>query len=174
MARNCPECREALNPERFHGVDLDVCTECAGLWFDPSELRKLITADPIAALSLDDHIVREIKHGPVPPHPIQPLQCPDCAVPLTPFHYEYNSPVLMNACQDCGGFWMLEQELHKLQDWLDYERHAPDAAQEAERIKLAEVEIEHDRVMRRQAAIGHLFRLMQVRVPHWFLPIIPF
>ncbi|SRR5579871_5085725 len=174
MARQCPECGQALNPERFHGVDLDVCTECAGLWFDPAELRRLITSDPIAIVSLDDHIVGEIKHGAsAPPHLHVTLNCPDCSLPLTLFHYEYSSPVQMNACQDCGGFWMLEQELHKLQQWLEHESQALEVGEETEKIKLARIQMEHDEVIRRQESLGRLFRLLQMRVPHWILPIVP-
>jgi Zn-finger nucleic acid-binding protein len=174
MARNCPECQQSLNHERFHGVDLDICTECAGLWFDPAELRKLITSDPIAIFSLDDHIVREIKHGvSAPSHLPLALHCPDCAMPLTLFHYEYSSPVQMNACPDCGGFWMLEQELQKLQQWLDHERHTLEGEEETDKIKLARIQMEHDEVIRRQESLGRLFRLMQMRVPHWFVPILP-
>ena len=63
MARNCPDCLEQLNTERFHGIDLDVCTGCAGLWFDPQELRRLITSDPLGVVALDDHIVQETRQG---------------------------------------------------------------------------------------------------------------
>ncbi len=94
-------------------------------------------------------------------------------MPLTPFHYEYSSPVQMNACPDCGGFWMLERELHKLQTWLDHEAHPAERSEETEKIKLAKIALEHDEVMRRQEGIRRLFNLMQRRVPHWFLPIIP-
>jgi Zn-finger nucleic acid-binding protein len=173
MARHCPECQQELNLERFHGVDLDVCTECAGLWFDPAELRRLITSDPIALVSLDDHIVREIRHGASAPLATMTLHCPDCAMPLTPFHYEYTSPVQMNACPDCGGFWMLEQELLKLQQWLGHERQHLENEEETEKIKLARIQMEHDEIMRRQEHVGRLFRLMQMHVPHWLLPVIP-
>ena len=79
----------------------------------------------------------------------------------------------MNACPDCGGFWMLEQELLKLQQWLEYEKHALEDAAVREHLQLAEIEMQHDEVMRRHASVGRLFRLMQTRVPHWspFLPL---
>jgi Zn-finger nucleic acid-binding protein len=174
MARNCPDCQEQLNLERFHGINLDVCISCAGLWFDPEELRRLITSDPLAVVALDDHIVREVKQGTgAASHPIHALHCPDCAMPLEAFHYEYSSPVQMNACPDCGGFWMLEQELLKLQHWLEQEKHALEDATVRERLQLAEIQMQHDEVMQRQEHVGRLMRLLQTRVPHWnpFLPV---
>lgn len=37
----CPECRSWLQPIFAEGVELDVCVECDGIWFDRGELVNL-------------------------------------------------------------------------------------------------------------------------------------
>jgi len=174
MARNCPDCQQQLNIECYHGVELEICLECPGLWFNATELRRLITSDPLAVVALDDHIMRETRQRKgAASHPIHTLHCPDCALPLEAFHYEYSSPVQLNACPNCGGFWMIEQELLKLQQWLEHEEHVRDSAETKQQIALAQFQIKHDQVLDRQEGFGRLFRLMQTRVPIWnpFLPL---
>ena len=37
MARNCPDCKEPMTTEKYRNVELDLCGECAGIWFDAEE-----------------------------------------------------------------------------------------------------------------------------------------
>ncbi len=189
MARHCPGCRHEMNQESFHGVDLDVCPTCSGLWFDPEELRKVITTDPLGIASLDDHVVQETKHGASTLPQSVTLECPNCSVHLSPYYYEYTSHVQMYACDKCGGCWVFEHELAKLQRWLDHEpqrthednqkialvQHPtqPGALQHpiAQNAALREFQMEHDAVMRRQEHLGALCNLMQTRVPIWWFGI---
>lgn len=38
---NCPKCQGPLSPVEFHGVTVDRCATCGGLWFDALEQRDL-------------------------------------------------------------------------------------------------------------------------------------
>lgn len=41
--RNCPECKdEKLYQIHTHGVELDLCPECSGLFFDEGELKHVL------------------------------------------------------------------------------------------------------------------------------------
>lgn len=42
---HCPDCRSSqLLARKVHGVELDVCPHCQGVWFDQGELGKLQAA----------------------------------------------------------------------------------------------------------------------------------
>ena len=36
----CPKCNDKMEVEKIEDVEIDVCTKCAGVWFDQDELRK--------------------------------------------------------------------------------------------------------------------------------------
>jgi phage FluMu protein Com len=37
----CPKCGDNLKEENFHGVNIDRCTSCNGIWLDDGELEQL-------------------------------------------------------------------------------------------------------------------------------------
>lgn len=39
----CPGCRKPMTVRALHGVEVDHCASCGGLWFDDGELAKLET-----------------------------------------------------------------------------------------------------------------------------------
>lgn len=41
-ARPCPSCHCPLAARWLHGVEIDVCQECRGVWLDAGELRQVI------------------------------------------------------------------------------------------------------------------------------------
>lgn len=43
---NCPECSLAMVQEDHHGVTLDRCSSCEGLWFDLEEIHQYLKAHP--------------------------------------------------------------------------------------------------------------------------------
>lgn len=38
---NCPNCGTALAPAKRHGIDVEACPSCKGLWLDAQELDQL-------------------------------------------------------------------------------------------------------------------------------------
>jgi len=42
----CPKCGEALQEERYHGVAVDRCAACKGIWFDAGEAEGLLDKAP--------------------------------------------------------------------------------------------------------------------------------
>ena len=40
----CPRCRSILAPKLEHGVEIDVCPLCQGVWLDRNELDQLLAA----------------------------------------------------------------------------------------------------------------------------------
>jgi uncharacterized protein len=37
--RNCPSCQSLMSVKQRHGVELDLCQRCGGIWLDGGELR---------------------------------------------------------------------------------------------------------------------------------------
>lgn len=44
----CPKCGQELQEERYHGVLVDRCTACRGIWFDAGEAEGLLDREPSA------------------------------------------------------------------------------------------------------------------------------
>jgi hypothetical protein len=38
----CPKCGADLTTETYHGIEVDRCTECSGVWFDAGEADTLL------------------------------------------------------------------------------------------------------------------------------------
>ena len=41
----CPKCGADLNTVDYHGVQVDRCPECDGVWFDAGEVESLVKKD---------------------------------------------------------------------------------------------------------------------------------
>lgn len=39
---HCPKDGAVLHEESYHGIRVDRCTECHGVWFDPGEIESLL------------------------------------------------------------------------------------------------------------------------------------
>ncbi len=105
-----------MKPGRFMGVSLDVCGECAGIWFDDGELRALAAAAPQVLAILDEqhtpalellNVDNSLKH------------CPRCASRLDSFRYAYDSTVVIDGCPKCHGVFVEDQELEGILRAMD-------------------------------------------------------
>jgi hypothetical protein len=47
----CPKCGADLHTETFHGIQVDRCPECHGIWLDNGELALLMKHEDPGALS---------------------------------------------------------------------------------------------------------------------------
>lgn len=41
----CPKCGADLKAERYHGIEVDRCLECHGIWMDQEEAETLLAKD---------------------------------------------------------------------------------------------------------------------------------
>ena len=80
---NCPSCNAAMQTHLLpgnngHAVELDLCFQCQGMWFDPQENLKL-SPPAVADLFKLLHEQRGAAHQPLATH----LDCPRCRGTLT-------------------------------------------------------------------------------------------
>jgi len=163
MARNCPACSTEMRTETIDDVQLDVCPQCAGVWFDPEELRTLLARDPLSLTKLEDWTGASVTQKSAGP---SIRRCPVCQLPLERYHYLYTSSIVLHACTQCGGFFVEDGELGKMQEWLD-QSHRPMSPEEEARVTLAEATIAHDDEIHRQHKFLHLFNVLQRYRPGW-------
>jgi uncharacterized protein len=62
---NCPNCNEILVMSERHGVEIDYCPKCRGVWLDRGELDKIIEKTN-AQLDTREHY--EEHRNPYPQH----------------------------------------------------------------------------------------------------------
>jgi PAT family beta-lactamase induction signal transducer AmpG len=53
-AMRCPKCRSDMELLEIDGVEIDRCSSCHGLWFDPGEVEKLRNKEIAAAIDVGD------------------------------------------------------------------------------------------------------------------------
>lgn len=145
MARECPDCQIPMLQDLFQGVTLDHCAQCAGVWFDEGELRSLQETDHQAMVHLEEKWVPKMEAAPSLPHE---RRCPNDGAVLEGFHYLYDTPVVLDRCETCYGVWVQNNELLKMQRFLD-QQHLP----EHEQIK---AEVIADEAARERSIFGFL------------------
>lgn len=74
---NCPRCRNDLTEVVKHGVAIDICSSCGGMWLDKGELAKITAKIREAEASLDRELAggQEYARPPMPPR--EPYREPD-------------------------------------------------------------------------------------------------
>lgn len=71
---NCPSCFAKMNEETHHGVRLDLCSRCSGVWFDGGELEAFQVGDGSSSL---DGVPDRTKHF-EPTGDSAHVKCPRC------------------------------------------------------------------------------------------------
>lgn len=105
----CPRCSPELVAQSVGGVELDACSHCGGLWFDPGELGRLMQQGGDEVRAAED-----IAEGGPSSASGGGMTCPSCAVALYEFQYKHNPDVTLNACPECRGVWVDDGELQAL------------------------------------------------------------
>jgi len=111
----CPSCNYNLKQYKYHGLVVDICPNCKGIWFDPGEMKEYIefllkdrNDVPSAKIELNkeivtiDHITGHLK------------LCPSCNEPMRKFNYAYDSNIILDRCLACNGIWTDGGEIYKL------------------------------------------------------------
>ena len=101
MTRKCPRCNIDMKVLNVKDVEIDACPSCAGIWFDQSELDKIIGAEQISPESLMF----------TAPHVTKVLNCPECNTKMKCSTLE---DLTFDYCETCNGIWLDAGELTEL------------------------------------------------------------
>lgn len=96
----CPKCNSALAQQSYHGIQVDACPKCKGMWLDLEELDQLEDVK----FSVDEY-----KGSLVFSSTPTEYRCPHCDSPLKQFKYRLHN-LLLEYCENQHGFWLDAQE----------------------------------------------------------------
>ena len=117
--RSCPDCMIFLNTvdigknSRFI---IEKCERCYGLFFDHSELEKLLEQSVDTSYWVDHHKLHSLLQHPLHKDRIVYRKCPECSKIMQRKNYMNRSGVIMDTCA-IHGVWLDAGELKQIQEW---------------------------------------------------------
>lgn len=97
----CPKCNVDLVSATRHKITVQTCPSCRGMWFERKELEELEDE----AFDFGEHAKGTL----VPSSTQSTLKCPECAAPLSRFHYRFYD-LEMELCGNQHGYWLEDEE----------------------------------------------------------------
>ena len=115
----CPGCRTDLNLYALHGLEIEGCPACKGIWLDRDELRKLKDKSQTGTWRtlrwLDDEMEAMEKAHAV----LSSRACPKCEDKKLLATKFGESNVLIDLCPSCQGIWLDRDEFQEILDYLN-------------------------------------------------------
>jgi acetyl-CoA carboxylase beta subunit len=56
----CPKCGADLRTEEYHGIQVDRCSECSGMWLDAGETEELLAREDAGVINIFKSIMRGV------------------------------------------------------------------------------------------------------------------
>lgn len=114
---HCPNCKVALHQKSIHGVEIEECAKCEGIWFEDDELRQV--KDKIDSdLNWMDFDI--LKHPEKFKPTAQRTDCPNCSKSMDVLDYD-DTQVEIDYCAPCKGVWLEKNELERIIQALEQE-----------------------------------------------------
>jgi hypothetical protein len=88
------------------------------------------------------------------------LRCPEDGATLQQYHYLYSTPIILEQCPVCGGFFAKHEDLEKMQLALDKTKGVGMTKLEEYSAKAGAEEAQHLAYMNRQASLASFFNFM--------------
>jgi Zn-finger nucleic acid-binding protein len=100
MVRNCPRCKIEMQLLRVNEIELDACPKCMGIWFDSSELDKIIGSKK--SFEEEAYLSKPLGGN---------IDCPSCRQKMG---YLTINNTTIDFCKTCEGIWLDAGELTEL------------------------------------------------------------
>jgi len=110
---NCPNCGFELRRRHYEGVDIERCSECAGIWLRAPDLDRLEDRD-FAGTELEGATIQEAQKS--------DLLCPECREQMQVFNYRYYEMV-SDFCPK-HGYWIGRAEEKRILQLMERESRA--------------------------------------------------
>ncbi len=123
----CPQCGASLQATVYEGVPVHTCDTCGGEFVGGEEFARIVEhrqeqfSDELRA-ELDE---RRPSFGELSTQPDRSLGCPACGQEMAVANYAGDSGIFVDRCTVCGGLWLDQEELEKVQ--IVMERWADEA-----------------------------------------------
>ena len=59
----CPKCGSDLKTEDYQGVEIDLCPDCKGMWFDAGEVESLLAREDAGVINIFRSIMKGVGPG---------------------------------------------------------------------------------------------------------------
>lgn len=112
MSMRCPSCKtQTLRPfrESASGLEVDACSDCTGIWFDPHELGTFLKSDVMKQRFLWMDAVPASSVGYV--INTTRRRCPRDSQPMDEKIY---AGITLDSCPKCKGIWFDEGEVRQV------------------------------------------------------------
>jgi len=96
-AMRCPKCRADMEQVEVQGVQIDRCTDCRGLWFDPGEIELLRNRKAAVEIDIGDVATGKLKNT------IDRYRCPRCGGGMTRMVDPKQPHIWYEQCSSCHG-----------------------------------------------------------------------
>jgi Zn-finger nucleic acid-binding protein len=96
-AMRCPKCRADMELLTIDGVEIDRCTSCHGLWFDPGEIEKLRDKKVAAAIDIGDTVTGSVRNT------NDRYRCPRCGGKMLRMTDAKQKHIWYEECEACHG-----------------------------------------------------------------------
>ena len=119
----CPRCLSnskevELQKSVLHGIEIDVCNSCGGIWFDKLELSEAISLSKEEVTNFYNKLSNlSVDNKPVERDLV--LNCPKCNVEMNKYRYMYTSSIYIDSCDRCEGIWLDKGELLSILNYLE-------------------------------------------------------
>lgn len=158
----CPKDGAILQSERLHGVKVDMCGQCKGVWFDRDELRRAKdnTDDDLRWLDFDLFSERDVQT-----HASDKRNCPKDKSPMLAKVYD-RSKIVTDICPVCNGVWLDRKEYEKIIYYLQDRMYSETAAEYSEDLlkELLEVGTGNEGVVSEVKDFTAVLRLLESRL----------
>ena len=102
----CPVCDTEMKPVSTHGIEVDFCPNCKGVWFDSKEMEKL--SDSIEEFNIVEPRFENMKLEDDMDEGLR--QCPRCKSTMSKVTINGKPPVFDYCPNDCG-YWFDDNEV---------------------------------------------------------------
>jgi Zn-finger nucleic acid-binding protein/membrane associated rhomboid family serine protease len=117
---NCPIDSHQLEQKDFRGFEIDLCSECRGLWFDEGQF--LATVKNISTLTLPEKYQLESPKDSTRPVAVlhdRGLRCPKDNSKLETLNYGGATNIFLDRCDTCKGIWLDGGEITRVKKDLE-------------------------------------------------------
>ncbi len=155
----CPRCKTLgeksdLQKVSISGIEVDICQECGGIWFDKQEFGQVISASQSDIKHI--HSLLENTREFDKTKDVE-LECPKCGQLMFKYRYMYTSNIYIDSCEKCEGIWIDKGELLQIIEYLDQASKVDPEKEAAVLVKLNQIKLEYQQ--REKEFIDSLVRL---------------
>lgn len=111
--KRCIKCEESMRKRMLHGVEIDCCPGCGGLWLDRGEIRQLADkVDPETLRAINSHAADSDQQPALALRSSSTIEqpCPACAGKLSQATFD---TFVVERCVACEGIYLDPGQLAK-------------------------------------------------------------